>query len=486
MRRQQKRTGLRWGLYARISKDKNKGTEDEGESVENQLAKLREYVAEKDPHGEIVKVYVDNDIPASGRMTKRKIRDDFDQMRDDARAGAVQAVAAWHLDRYTRRPRELEDMLDIYDEHGTLFHCKTGDINLATSTGRAMGRMLVTWGAYEGDLKIERMELAYENRARSGKAHSGGMRCYGYTDDNSALIDDEVAIIREMAERILPPQPESVRSLCRDLQERGILTVTGRPFTPTTIMRLLRNHRLRGARTYHEEVVAEDAFPRVFTDEEHAQIMAFLNDGSRKTFDEPRRRYLLSGGIAICGLCESKLQAQPSNSGRRGYVCRTSVPYGGCGKIRIQGEAFDNYVAAEVLARFASPKVRRQVMAAAAGDGASVAMELGRVDERLAELGRDWARGTLDRVALEAAQNELQRERRRLQQAMRDRERVSSLPVAMPTTPAALAEWWTAPTTTLDQQRDLILTVLDHVSVGPSVRRGFNGFEPDRLAFVWK
>jgi DNA invertase Pin-like site-specific DNA recombinase len=479
-------TGLRWGIYARLSFDKRKGTDDEEFNVKNQIRALREYVKEKDPHGEIVEVYIDNDISASGKMTKRKKREHFDRMRADARREHIQAASAWHLDRYTRRPRELEDLLDIYEDHGMLWHCKTGDINLATSTGRAMARMLVTWGAYEGDLKVERMQLTYSNYAYEGRAHTGGMRCFGFSEDDTTLIESEVAVIREMREWVLPPTEKSVRSLCKHLTERGIYTVAGNPWPPTSVVRLLTNPRLRGARTYHGEVVAENVFPRIFTDEEFAELDAHFNDPDRAQ-SEPKAKTLLTAGILICGKCGASMSSQPSNSKKPGYVCRTNPKGVGCGSLRIQAEGVEADVAAKVLAVYASPKVRAEVRKRSEDVAdAGAAEELRRLRGRLEDLGRERAMGEMTKEAFSAAENYLMREINKIRAKVREAQRLSGLPADLPMTPVALADWWTSEETTLEQRRTLIMSVLDHVVVAPTMRRGYTGFEPERLTYVWR
>ncbi|MEV0829746.1 recombinase family protein [Nonomuraea rubra] len=481
-----KRIGLRWGIYARLSQDKRKGTDDEEFNVNNQVRDLTKWIHERDPEAEIVEIYIDNDIPASGRMTKRKLRKRFNQMRADARDGLIDAAAAWHLDRYTRRPRELEDMLDIHDEHGMLWHCKTGDIDLATSTGRAMARMLAAWGAYEGDLKVERMQLTFSNYAEEGRAHTGGMRCYGYTDDDTELIPHEVAVIREMREWVLPPNPRSVRSLCRMLNERGDFTTTGGMWQPTSVVRLLTNPRLRGARTYHDEIVKENAFPRVFTDEEFADLEAYFGDPERHQA-EPKRKSLLSGGILICGKCGNNLTSQPSNSKQPGYVCRKTNKGVGCGGLRIQAAPTEADVAAKVLAVYVSPKVRAEVRRRAEEQAdAGSAEQLRNLRERLAELGRERARGEMTKEAFAAAENYLTREINKIRASVREAQKLAGLPRDLPMSPAALAEWWTSEETTLEERRAVIMSVVDHVVVGPTLRRGFNGFEPDRLTYVWR
>ena len=57
--------------------------------------------------------YVDNDRSA----TNGKVRPAYQRMLADIRDGKVGALVAWDLDRLYRQPRELEDLIDLADEH---------------------------------------------------------------------------------------------------------------------------------------------------------------------------------------------------------------------------------------------------------------------------------------------------------------------------------------------------------------------------------
>src|SRR5689334_13391303 len=52
-------------------------------------------------------VYIDNDLSAYGR----KPRPQYRAMVDALKAGTVGTIVAWHPDRLTRHPRELEDLI---------------------------------------------------------------------------------------------------------------------------------------------------------------------------------------------------------------------------------------------------------------------------------------------------------------------------------------------------------------------------------------
>lgn len=479
------RTGLRWGVYARLSEDKRKGTDLEEIGVSAQIEEVTQrLIAVLDPEAHIVEYYVDNDLPASGRKTRRNARPDYRRMKADARRGHVQAVGAVDVDRYTRRPKEFEELVDIYDAHGTIFASLRGFIDLTTPAGRLFARNLANFSAYEGEQKVERQKLANAALARAGKRHKGGMRCYGYSEDGT-LVPEEVDVIREAARRVLAG--EALRALVRDLTDRGVKSSTGKTFSPTTLKRLLINPRLTGRRTYLGEVVAEDVFPRILSDEEHERLVAKLDRPPQEVYDQ-RRSYLLSGGLAICGRCGAALQSQRSNSRRRGYACRQRIPAEqACSGVRIAADPLEDHVAAEVLARYASPRVRQRILALA-GPGAQggAAGQIAELEERLAELGRERARGEIDKIAFQAAQDEIRRQLRTLRGRVRHEEQARGLPPDLPTTPQELAQWWRSEEATLERKRALITAVLDHVSIGPGIMKGNRNYEPERVNFVWK
>jgi site-specific DNA recombinase len=37
---------------------------------------------------------------------------------EDIKAGTIDAIAVWRVDRLTRSPREIEDVIDLADRHG--------------------------------------------------------------------------------------------------------------------------------------------------------------------------------------------------------------------------------------------------------------------------------------------------------------------------------------------------------------------------------
>ncbi|MGZ6269833.1 MAG: recombinase family protein, partial [Candidatus Limnocylindrales bacterium] len=105
-------------VYARISSD----PEGDQLGVSRQVAGCRTLAARRG--WPVAECYVDDDRSAySG-----KPRPEYRRMLDDIRAGAVDAVVVWHLDRLHRQPKELEEFFEVCDAaHLSALASVTGD-----------------------------------------------------------------------------------------------------------------------------------------------------------------------------------------------------------------------------------------------------------------------------------------------------------------------------------------------------------------------
>ena len=320
------------------------------------------------------------------------------------------------------------------------------------------------------------------------------MRCYGYDETGREVVESEAAVIRDIVNRVL--KDESIHSCVADLRRREVTTSAGRPWTQQSLTRLLRNPRLAGLKTYHGEVVGPGSWNAIIDEPTHKKLVDLIDAPDRKQPHATNaRRYLLSGGFLVCGFplqddgdnphpCGKPLYTQPSNSGRRGYVCRSGSPSYGCGRIRIAAESLEQEVTVRALARLASPKVRARIekaVGAAASDPAPIEKQLTALQDRLADAGQEYAKGEYSKITLKAIEREVKREGRKLREQLAQAARLADAPVA---TPEALAAWWVdAP---LERRRDLLALVLDKVIVKPATRVGQSHLDLERLEFVWK
>jgi len=141
-----------------------------------------------------------------------------------------------------------------------------------------------------------------------------------------------------------------------------------------------------------------------------------------------------------------------------------------------------------VIARLASPPIRKRLAAliGTPGDFSTDRIHdaIGREQERLTELGQDYAANYIDRLAFHAASNAISERIEDLHARLAGAERLGTLPGLAP---EDLLAWFeTAP---LKARRDLIATLLDHVVVHPATRRGpvgGAGLDEERLRWYWR
>ena len=241
-------------MYARISHD----PEGDQLGVNRQVADCH---ALADRRGwPVAEVYVDDDRSAySGR-----VRPHYRRMLDDIRAGSVDAVVVWHLDRLHRQPKELEEFFEVCDAARlSALASVTGDTDLATHDGRFLARILGAVARKESDDKSRRITRKHLELAQAGKPTGGGSRPFGYRDDRRTVDPTEAAVVREAAARIRAG--DSLRAVASDWNERGVATVGGGPWTPHVLKRMLIGARLSAQREYKGEIVAPGDWEPILT-----------------------------------------------------------------------------------------------------------------------------------------------------------------------------------------------------------------------------
>ena len=112
------------GIYIRVS------TEDqvrEGFSLGEQEEKLKALCRYKDY--KIYKVYKDAGISAKDMAN----RPAFQQMLEDMKAGKINYIVAYKLDRVTRSVRDLEVLISELEKHNCYLICDRDDVNTSSA-----------------------------------------------------------------------------------------------------------------------------------------------------------------------------------------------------------------------------------------------------------------------------------------------------------------------------------------------------------------
>ena len=458
------------GIYARISSDR----EGDGLGVRRQIADCERFAAARGWH--VVDRYIDDDVSAyNGR-----VRPEYRRMLGDLRNGLIEGVVVWHLDRLHRRPKELEEFLELCDEHGvTALASVSGDIDLGTHDGQLMARVLGAFARKESDDKSRRIRRKHEELAQAGKLVGGGTRPYGFEDDRRTIRESEAIVIRECARRVLAG--EAIRSVCADLNEREVRTSTGKAWTPHVMRRMLLSGRISGQREHRGELVAKAEWPGIIAGEDTTRLRALLLDPARRT-NWSARRYLLTK-LLRCGRCGETMVARPREGGVRAYVCARDPGYSGCGHMHVLADPLEAFIVEAVLYRLDSP----ELAAALRGDPSdpdveAMQAEIDQAQEQLEQLAGMYGRREIALTEWSAARAPVER---RLSNARKELSRVSRMSAldGYVGEGAALRERWSD--LNLSRQRAIVAAVLEHLVVQPG-RRGYNRFDPNRFEPIWR
>jgi site-specific DNA recombinase len=460
---------VRAGIYARISSDR----EGDNLAISRQLADC-EQLAER-RGWKVVERYVDSDISAySGKR-----RPEYLRMLDDVDAAAIGAVVVYHADRLHRHPRELEDFIDLCQRTKTKIATVSGDLDLSTHEGQLLARITGAVARKESDDKSRRIKRKHEELAAAGKPSGGGTRAYGYESDKRMIHPNEAGVIRDCVRRTLAG--DSLRSICTDLNDRGIPTVTGKEWTSQTLRRMLMNPRLSGQRAHHGEIVAKAEWPAIITPRETQQLQAKLGDPDRRT-NRASQRYLLTR-LLRCSHCNGPLVARPREDGTRRYVCPSGPGSPGCGKTTVIADPVEQFVAQAVLHRLESPRLP-DAMRRAPDDakGAEWQAEVERRQGQLDELAELWANGEITRGEWLKARTPIEK---RLTTAKKKLAALNRTTILLPFIEDAerLREQWES--MTLSRQHLIVAAAVQYVEVRPAVR-GRNRFDESRLRPVWR
>jgi DNA invertase Pin-like site-specific DNA recombinase len=428
-------------------------------------------------HGAVVaEVYEDNDVSAY----RGKPRPAYKRLCDDLKGGRRDGIIVWHNDRLHRNTRELEDFIDLIEATGAQIATVTsGEYDLTTTTGRAMARIACALARLESEDKSRRLKRQAQQAAHEGKRSGGGTRAYGYRPGHREVVPEEAAIIVETARRILAG--ETLRSVCQDLNDRGIPTVTGKPWTTTVLRTILTSARISGQREHHGEIVAKATWPAVISPAQTTRLRTVLLDPERQTNRSPRR-YPLTG-ILRCGKCGAKLVARPRDGGDRRYICAKGPNFSGCGQLTILAEPLEVFIAEAVLHRIDTPVLRRKVTSTLVAEEEADALQeqLAKADGDLEELARLHGEGAISVKEWMAARRPIERRREQAAQRLRALSGASALD-GLVGHPGLLRSMWSD----LDPARQgaIIRAVLPEIVINGALR-GRNRFDPSRIVPLW-
>lgn len=291
--------------------------------------------------------YVDNNLSASGTAK----RPEYQRLCDDMRAGVVTRVAVWDLDRLHRLPRELEDFIDLADEHHVELASVGGDADLSTPSGRYFARMKGVAARYETEHRTARQLAANRQRQKRGKTWAP--RMFGY--DGDQIVELEADAIRRGCQAAIGGA--STQSIAKQWEAEGLPTGRGNPWSRTMVKRILTRPRNAGLQTDRGEILegVEVPWKPIIERDVWEAVCAVLSDPKRYVGQRraPGRKYLLSG-LAVCGKCGHPLRSglhRRKHGKEACYVCVQD----GCRRVSRNLARVDHYVVGRITEWLSRP-----------------------------------------------------------------------------------------------------------------------------------
>jgi DNA invertase Pin-like site-specific DNA recombinase len=328
----------------------------------------------------VVTRFDDNDISAyDGRR-----RPGFEAMLTAMKAGEFGALICWHTDRLYRSMKDLERLIDVAEDKGVqLRTVQGGDIDLATSAGRMIARILGSVARQESEHKGERHRRANQQKREAGAWRATGRRKFGYTNSGEPL-DREATAFRDAAGAVLGGR--SLRSVANEWNAQGLLTTGGKPWSNLQLRRALKRPLYAGLVEHNGHIVGCGQWAALIDETTHHGLVAMLSDPERGRGGNFETKHMGSG-VYLCGKCGGKLYAAfPHGPGKLHYTCRD-----GRNHLGRSGALLDAYVEAIVLAWFSQPKTRKRL---------STLLNRGRdVDVKALQSQRDALQARMDKLA---------------------------------------------------------------------------------------
>jgi site-specific DNA recombinase len=185
------------------------------------------------------------------------------QLLADVRAGKIDIVLVYKVDRLTRSLADFAKLIELFDAHGVSLVSVTQSFNTSSSMGRLTLNVLLSFAQFERELIGERVRDKIAASKRKGLWVGGPVPLgYAAVDKKIIVMPAEAEAVRTIFARYLALG--SVRALAEDLDRRGIRskprrlsngrTIGGGRFGVGALAHLLKNRFYIGEVVYQGEV----------------------------------------------------------------------------------------------------------------------------------------------------------------------------------------------------------------------------------------
>ena len=313
----------RCAVYCRVSSDER--LDQSFNSIDAQKEAGHAFIKSQSHEGWIA---VADDYDDGGFSGGNMDRPALKRLMADIQMGKVDIVVVYKIDRLSRSLADFARMVDVFDRHRVSFSAVTQQINSATSMGRLMLNVLLSFAQFEREVTGERIR----DKIAASKAKGmwmGGPLPLGYDIRDRLLVinEAEAALVRRIFDDFVTMR--SATLMVKAYAAEDLVTKGGRPFTNQTIYKMLHNrmylgeivHKGQGFPGQHQAIVSQAQWDAV-----HALIAMDATERRRDTSGRIREPVLLRGLASArhAATAARTVRAASSTPGRSpgGPACR--------------------------------------------------------------------------------------------------------------------------------------------------------------------
>jgi len=270
-------TKKRCAIYTRKSTED--GLEQDFNSLDAQREACAAYILSQASEGwEPVSELYDDGGWSGGSMKRPALV----QLLDDVKAGKVDIIVVYKVDRLTRSLADFAKIVEILDEHEASFVSVTQSFNTTNSMGRLTLNVLLSFAQFEREVTGERIRDKVAASKKKGMWMGGAVPLGYKVQDRQLLIDPEEAVsIRYIFNRYL--ELKSVPKLVSDLAARDFRTrrrvltsgrILGDVHIGTGALTLMLQNPIYIGKIRHHEQVYDGAHEPIIAPDMFAQVQA--------------------------------------------------------------------------------------------------------------------------------------------------------------------------------------------------------------------
>jgi site-specific DNA recombinase len=326
---------VRCAVYTRKSTEE--GLQQAFNSLDAQREAAQAYITSQAQEGWVcLSQRYDDGGYSGGSMDRPALK----RLLADISAGHIDCVVSYKVDRLSRSLLDFAKMMEAFEKHQVAFVSVTQQLNTATSMGRLVLNILLSFAQFERELIAERTRDKIAATRRKGK-WIGGMPLLGYDVDpqGATLRVNQAEAERVRAIFALYRKYQALRPVVRELERRGWRTKRwrtrqgrtrgGRRFTRNHLRQLLGNVLYTGQVRYKHEVHPGE-HPAIVDAALWQEVQTLLRR-NRRTGTARLAHGALLQGLLRCLACGCAMTASFTRKGTRRYryyVCTSAREHG--------------------------------------------------------------------------------------------------------------------------------------------------------------